>query len=84
MSGRGCEVHEREAAGRLRTSPLELKQRTADQSSPAVQSATRHALTMDGMTPSIVTRAAEANSQKGRPVGAPRNRPIAARFRRAA
>ena len=45
-----------------------------------MQPPARQALTIDGMTPSIVTRAAAANSQKGRPVGAPTKRPRAARL----
>ena len=53
------------------TSPLELKQRIADQSSPAMQSHCRHARTMDGITPSIVTRAFCTNSPNGRVVGTP-------------
>jgi hypothetical protein len=42
------------------------------------------ALTMEGMTPNIVMRAVATNWQKGRPVGAPRNSPMAALLNRVA
>jgi hypothetical protein len=70
--------------GCCRTSPLELKQRMHDQSSWSIAEDSFQALTMEGITPSMVTRAQATNSQKLRPVAAPRNRPIAALFSSAA
>ena len=68
----------------LEASPVELKHRRLDQSRPAMHPVRRHALTMDGTRPSIVTRASRTNTPNGRESGEPSNRATAAPLSRAA
>ena len=85
MTGRppACDISQRMSSAEEH-SPVELNTRTVLQSKPAGASAARHVLTRLGITPSIVVRTSCTKRQNSRPVGAPWNKPIAAREQLAA